>query len=110
MARKSNVFSLTIDYKKPVQEAVKYMEDAFKNADISPSVDTKEFESLKSEVNSLKKLIQDIGNVGISTEEFEKFKTSVKNSTTYIRSQITELSDSIDATVNVKLQNALNTL
>lgn len=110
MARKNNVFSLTIDYKKPVQEAVKYMEDAFKNADISPSVDTKEFESLKNEVNSLKKLIQDIGNVGISTEEFEKFKTSVKNSTTYIRSKIAELSDNIDATVNVKLQNALNTL
>ena len=110
MARKNNVFSLTIDYKKPVQEAVKYMEDAFKNADISPSVDTKEFESLKSEVNSLKKLIQDIGNVGISTEEFEKFKTSVKNSTAYIREKINDLSDSIDTAVNVKLQNALNTL
>lgn len=110
MARKSNVFSLTIDYKKPVQEAVKYMEDAFKNADISPSVDTKEFESLKNEVNSLKKLIQDIGNVGISTEEFEKFKISVKNSTAYIREKINDLSDSIDTAVNVKLQNALNTL
>lgn len=100
-------FKIKLDYKQPVKEAIKYMESALTRADLSANINTDEFDSLKKEVAELKKSIIAISETSVSTDVFEKYKKSAKNSIDYIRRQFNDLSDQIDATVNVKLKNAL---